>query len=257
MADEARSHAGPLRPSRVRGLLGRRAALEHRALPAERHGLGLHLRLTPLQFILGPIGGPVLATAVLAAGGYAWAFGINAATFVGPILAMAYLYRRDLGRGVSREMQRASAAVRSGIGAYVRAQPWVVSALLAVISTSAILEVVRTTAPVLVAQRLGAPGTRPGLVIAAPSTDPAVGLLAYIPMRRWDISRQIPVIGLALQAARLIPVSIPTTLPLAAAGVAAIGCGFSLGFPIVAGVLATAGPRPMRRRRMSVPHVAP
>src|SRR5260370_40716550 len=44
MADEARSHAGPLRPSRVRGLLGRRAALEHRDVAAERRGLGLHLR---------------------------------------------------------------------------------------------------------------------------------------------------------------------------------------------------------------------
>ncbi|HEX9494870.1 MAG TPA: MFS transporter [Candidatus Limnocylindria bacterium] len=212
--------------------------------------------LNTLQFILGQIGGPVLATAILASGGYAWAFGINAATFVGPILAMAYLYRRDLGRGVSREMQRASAAVRSGIGAYVRAQPWVVSALLAVISTSAILEVVRTTAPVLVAQRLGAPSTEAGLVIAAQSTGSALGLLAYIPMRRWDISRQIPVIGLALQAAGLIAVSIATTLPIAAAGVAAIGCGFSLCFPIVTGVLQTEVPDAMRGRLMSFHQMA-
>src|SRR5258708_2372469 len=200
--------------------------------------------------------GAVLVSAIVASGCYAWAFGINAATFVGPILAMAYLYRRDLGRGVSREMQRASAAVRSGIGAYVRAQPWVVSALLAVISTSAILEVVRTTAPVLVAQRLGAPSTEAGLVIAAQSTGSALGLLASIPLPRWDISRPIPVIGLAPQAAGLIAVSIATTLPIAAAGVAAIGCGFWLCFPIVTGVLQTEVPDAMRGRLMSFHQMA-
>jgi MFS family permease len=226
-------------------------ALVPRAQLAEAVGLNT------LQFITGQIGGPILTTVVLATGGYAWAFGINAATFVGPILAMAYLYRRELGRGVSREATRAgAAAARLSLGAYVRAQPWVVSALVAVISTSAILEVVRTNAPVIVAQRLGLPSTETGLIIAAQSAGSALGLLAFIPLRRWDISRKFPAIGLVLQAAGLGITSAATSLPVAAIGVGAIGMGFSFCFPIVTGALQTEVPDGIRGRLMSIHQMA-
>jgi MFS family permease len=225
-------------------------ALVPRAQLAEAVGLNT------LQFIVGQIAGPLLATLVLTRGGYGWAFGINAATFVGPILAMAYLYRRGLGQRLSRDARRAAAAAGGGIGAYVRSQPWVVSALLAVISTSAILEVVRTTAPVLVAQRLGMPSTETGLIIAAQSVGSAIGLLVFIPLRRWDISRRVPAFGLLLQAAGLAAVSVATTLPAAAIGVAAIGTGFSLCFPIVTGALQTEVPDAIRGRLMSIHQMA-
>lgn len=225
-------------------------ALVPRALLAEAVGLNT------LQFIAGQIAGPVLTTLVLAGAGYTWAFGFNAATFSGPILAMGYLYRRDLGRGVALGAQRAGAAARLSLGAYVRAQPWVVSALLAVISTSAMLEVVRTTAPALVVQRLGLPSTDTGLVIAAQSTGSALGLLAYIPLRRWDISRTIPAIGLIVQGAGLALTSVATTLPLAALGVGAIGLGFSFCFPIVTGALQTEVPDAIRGRLMSIHQMA-
>ena len=226
-------------------------ALVPRAQLAEAVGLNT------LQFITGQIGGPILTTIVLATGGYAWAFAINAATFVGPILAMVYLYHRALGRGVSREAARAGTAItRLGLAAYVRTQPWVVSALLAVISTSAMLEIVRTTAPVLVAQRLGLPSTDTGLVIAAQSTGSALGLIAFIPLRRWDISRKMPAIGLLVQGAGLAITSIATTVPVAVAGVAAIGLGFSFCFPIVTGALQTEVPDAIRGRLMSVHQMA-
>jgi MFS family permease len=225
-------------------------------LPAlvPRSQLAEAVGLNTLQFITGQIGGPILATFVLVTGGYAWAFGINAATFLGPILAMAYLYRRRLGAGVSRDARGAAAA--GAVGAYVRSEPWVVSALLAVISTSAILEVIRTTAPVLVAQRIGAPSTDTGLIVAAQSVGSALGLLVFIPLRRWDISRRIPVLGLLLQATGLAAVSVATTWPAAAIGVAAIGMGFSLCFPIVTGVLQTEVPDAIRGRLMSVHQMA-
>jgi MFS family permease len=226
-------------------------ALVPRAQLAEAVGLNT------LQFIGGQIAGPVLTTLVLASAGYVWAFGLNAATFIGPILSMAYLYRRQLGRGVAREAARAgAAAARLSVGAYVRAQPWVVSALLAVISTSAMLEIVRTTAPVLVAQRLGLPSTDTGLVIAAQSTGSALGLLAFIPLRRWDISRTLPFVGLAVQGTGLAITSVATTLPVAAVGVGAIGLGFSLCFPIVTGALQTEVPDAIRGRLMSFHQMA-
>lgn len=222
-----------------------------------REQLAEAVGLNTLQFILGQIGGPLITTVVLATGGFAWAFGINAATFVGPVLAMAYLYRRGLGRGLALDAVRGGAdAARESIGSYVRAHPWVVSALLAVISTSAIVEMIRTIAPVLVAQRLGAPSTETGLIIAAQSVGSAFGLLAFIPLRRWDISRRLPVLGLALEAAGLAAVSVATSLPAAAIAVAAIGMGFSFCFPIVTGVLQTEVPDAMRGRLMSIHQMA-
>ena len=224
-------------------------ALVPRAQLAEAVGLNT------LQFITGQIAGPILATFVLVTGGYAWAFGINAATFLGPVLAMAYLYRRGLGRGISREVRRAAAA-SGAVAGYVRSQPWIVSALIAVISTSAILEVIRTTAPVLVAQRIGAPSTDTGLIVASQSVGSALGLLVFIPLRRWDISRRIPALGLLLQAAGLAAVSVATTWLGAAIGVAAIGMGFSLCFPIVTGALQTEVPDALRGRLMSIHQMA-
>lgn len=225
-------------------------ALVPRALLAEAVGLNT------LQFIGGQIAGPVLTTVVLASAGYAWAFGINAATFLGPIAAMAYLYRSDLGAGVGRAAARAGAAARVSLVGFVRAQPWVVSALLAVISTSAMLEIVRTTAPALVVQRLGLPSTETGLVIAAQSTGSALGLLAFIPLRKWDISRTMPAIGLLVQGAGLAITSVATSLPAAVIGVGAIGLGFSFCFPIVTGALQTEVPDALRGRLMSIHQMA-
>lgn len=221
-----------------------------------REQLAEAVGLNTLQFIVGQIGGPLLTTVVLATGGFAWAFAINAATFAGPILAMLYLYRRGLARGALSGARRAGAAATVSLRTYVRSQPWIVSALLTVISTSAIVEVIRTTAPVLVAQRLGAPSTDTGLIVAAQSVGSAVGLLAFLPLRRWDISRQMPVLGLLLQAAGLGVASVATTLTVAAVGVAAIGMGFSLCFPIVTGVLQTEVPDTMRGRLMAIHQMA-
>src|SRR5207302_714834 len=120
----------------------------------------------------GQLVGPVIATVVLATGGYAWAFAINAATFLAPIAAMAFLYRRHLAGAVGGDA--ASAAQRhQSLTAYVRSQPWIAFILLAVVMTSAVTEVIRTTAPVLVTQRLGAPsrgaGPRPRPAHVLPS----------------------------------------------------------------------------------------
>lgn len=211
--------------------------------------------LNTLQFVGAQMVGPVLATIILTTSGYAWAFGINAATYLGPIVAMGYLARRGLaGRGGVAE--RAAARSATTIGAYIGTHRWIGSLLLGVISTSAILEVIRTTAPVLVTERLGAPSSVTGLIVAAQSVGSVAGLLAFVPLRRRNLSRSIAVTGLLLQAAGLAIVSAATAIPVAAAGVAAIGMGFSLCFPVVTGILQTEIPDAMRGRIMSIHQMA-
>ena len=211
--------------------------------------------LNTLQFVGAQLVGPVMATVILATSGYAWAFGINAATYLGPIAAMAYLARRGLaGRGGSAE--RAASRSATSVRAYIGTHRWIGSLLLGVISTSAILEVIRTTAPVLVTERLGAPSSVTGLIVAAQSAGSVAGLLAFVPLRRRNLSRSIAIIGLLLQAAGLAAVSVATAIPVAALGVAAIGMGFSLCFPVVTGILQAEIPDAMRGRIMSIHQMA-
>lgn len=211
--------------------------------------------LNTLQFVGAQLVGPVLATIILATSGYAWAFGINAATYLGPIVAMGYLARHGLaGRAGSAE--RAALRSAEGVRSYIGSHRWIGSLLLGVISTSAILEVIRTIAPVLVTERLGAPSSVTGLIVAAQSVGSICGLVAFVPLRRRDLSRSIAIIGLLLQAAGVLTVSLATAIPAAALGVAAIGMGFSLCFPVITGVLQTEIPDAMRGRIMSMHQMA-
>ena len=211
--------------------------------------------LNTLQFMTGQLVGPVLATLVLATGGYAWAFAINAATYLGPILAMVYLYRRGLGGSIETAAAR---LLRQGqsITAYVRSQPWVAFVLLAVVMTSAISEVVRTTAPVLVTERLGQPSSDAGLVIAAQGLGYVSGILVLTLLRRRDVARTVASFGLVLQACGLLVASAATAMAVAAVGLVAIGMGFALCLPVVTAALQSEVPDHIRGRLMSFHQIA-
>ena len=211
--------------------------------------------LNTLQFMTGQLVGPLLATLILATAGYPWAFAINAATFLAPILAMVYLYRR----GLAGSIERATGTVlpgRQSITSYVRSQPWIAFVLIAVVVTSGIAEVIRTTAPVLVTERLRAPSSDAGLIIAAQSFGYVAGILAFTALRRRDLARPIASFGLVLQGLGLLIASAATEMPVAAVGVAAIGTGFALCLPVVTAVLQSEAPEHMRGRLMSFHQIA-
>ena len=210
--------------------------------------------LNTLQFITGQLVGPVSATIILATAGPAWAFAINGLSYVAPILAMVYLTRLGVGRGSA--MTRRGRAPGGGITGYIREQHWVVFALVVVTCTSAIFEVIRTTAPVLVSTRLGLPTNTAGLIVAAQSSGSAIALLAFVPLQRLHLTRPLSSIGLILQAAGLVGLSLATSLPAAVAAAIPIGIGFSFCFPVVTGALQGEVPDAMRGRLMSLHQMA-
>lgn len=227
-------------------------------LPAlvAREELTQAVGLNTLQFMTGQLVGPVLATLVLTTGGYAWAFAINAATFLAPIAAMAYLYRRRLAGSFEYAERAGSLRVRQGSTSYVRSQPWVFFVLIAIVMTSAVTEVIRTTAPVLVTERLGAPSSEAGLIIAAQSVGYVSGILTLTMLRRRDLARTIASFGLVLQACGLLIASVAMAMPIAAVGVAAIGMGFALCLPVVTAALQSEVPDHIRGRLMSFHQIA-
>ena len=215
--------------------------------------------LNTLQFISGQLIGPVAATLILATLGPAWAFAINGATFLAPITSMAYLARRRLGGGAHAALRRAAAAgaaAGGGVVQYIREQPWVAFALLAIVCTSAVFEIIRTTAPVLVFERLGEPTNMAGIVVAAQSVGSAIGILAFVPLRRRGLSRPLASAGVVMQAAGLIGLSLATSLPAALAAAVPLGMGFSFCFPVITGALQGEVPDGMRGRLMSLHQMA-
>ncbi len=225
-------------------------AVVPRAVLAEAVGLNT------LQFMLAQLIGPLLATVLLGTAGYGLAFSINAATFLGPILSMVYMYSRGLGGHAARPPRTAASAPPMGLTAYVRSQPWIVSVLVGVVATAAVVEVIRTTAPVLVSTRLGLPSSDAGLIVAASSVGMMVGILASVPLGRRGFARTMAPVGLVFQLVGLFLVSTATQMAVAAPAVALIGCGFSFCFPVLTSTLQTEVPDTMRGRLMSIHQMA-
>lgn len=208
--------------------------------------------LNTLQFILGQIGGPVVAAIVLATAGAGWAFTINALTFLGPILSMLYLQRRGLGAQAPAALDRdGNATPAIGAGSFVRHQPWVLALLAGIVSVSAPLEIIRTLSPAIAVEGLGEPESAAGLIVAAQSAGSALALVAFVPLRRRGWSRRMAALGLLLQAGGLLGTALAPNLAIALLLVGLIGFGFSLCFPVLTGTLQMEVPDGLRGRIMA------
>jgi MFS family permease len=194
--------------------------------------------LNSLQFILGQIIGPTIAALVMATAGAGPAFAINAATYIGPIASMVYLQRRGLGGRKAAEMVGAVArSTAVSAVAYVREQRWVLALLIGVVSCSAPLEVIRTLAPAFVVEQLGESESAAGFIVTAQSVGSALALLIFVPLRRRGLSHQMAAAGLLVQAIGVIFTTVAHNMVAASFGVALVGFGFSLCFPILTGTL--------------------
>jgi MFS family permease len=209
--------------------------------------------LNSLQFILGQIVGPLIAAAVMATGGAAWAFTINALTFLGPIVSMIYLQQRGLGEREAGSRRDAAGQPAAAIRVldYLRAEPWVIALLAGIVATSAPLEFIRTLSPAIVVEGLGQPDSAAGLIVAAQSVGSALALVIFVPLRRRGWSRRMAAAGLGLQALGLVGTWLAPVLPIALLAVAFVGFGFSLCFPVLTGALQLELPDAVRGRIMA------
>lgn len=220
----------------------------------EREQLTEAVGLNTLQFQIAQLGGPVLATVLLTTSGYAWAFAINAVSFVAPVLAMVYLYARGIGGPGSRAARKARAD-GSGIVDYVRGQQWVAWVMVGVISTSAVAEMIRTLSPVIVTH-LGAPSSDTGLFVAAQSVGMVLGIFTSVPLTRRGLARTLAPIGLVFQAVGLSVVATAPSMLVALIGGGLVGGGFSWCFPVLTGVLQTEVPDAVRGRLLALHQMA-
>ena len=212
--------------------------------------------LNSLQFIAGQIVGPTLAAIVMATSGAGLAFTINTLTYVAPILAMLYLVRRGLGGQPPAKQRAAGSAAGVSARAFMRDHVWVGALLVGVVASAAPMEIQRTLAPGLVVEVLGEPEATAGYMVAAQSAGSAIALLLFMAIRRRGWSRGAALAGYGFQAAGIAVVALAPTLLAAGLGMALIGFGFSLCFPVLTATLQEETPDLLRGRVMAFHQMA-
>jgi MFS family permease len=234
-------------------LLGTAAAVSKPALSAllpdlvPRAAVARATALNVTQFQFGQIVGPGLASLILILGSPTWAFGINAATFLGPIVAMQLIRPRADAAGQARG-KAGRGSVVEGLG-FIRRSAAMPAILLAVVLSNGAVEALRTLAPTL-ADDLDRPESA-GVLIMGYSVGAMLGLVSYGWIERVLPRRWMLVTAFALQALGVACVALAPNLPLTVLAAAPIGIGFSLSTPLLSASLQTLAPDEFRSRVMS------
>jgi MFS family permease len=214
--------------------------------------------LGSLGFMSGQIVGPLLAAGAMAVSGPGLAFGLNAVTYVAPVVAMIIIGRMGL---TGRE-----AAVASGVATgtrtlesaatFVRRHVWPAGLLAGIVVTSAAMEIQRTVGPGLASERLGVDASNAALLLVPQSIGSAISFLLFVPIRRSGRSREASLVGLGLQGVGVLVVAGAPSMAVAGGGFFLIGLGFAMCFPVLTAALQEATPDEMRGRMMAYHQLA-
>lgn len=197
------------------------------------------------QFQFGQIVGPALASLILIVGSPTWAFGINAATFVAPIVVMRLIRPRE---DATRRRKPGGSSVLEGVR-FIRKSTVMPAILLAVVLSNGAVEALRTLAPTL-ADQLRSPELA-GIVIMGYSVGAMLGLVSYSWIENHVPRRWMLVIAFMLQALGVTCLALAPNLPLTVLATAPIGIGFSLSTPLLSAALQNSSPDEYRSRVMS------
>jgi MFS family permease len=208
------------------------------------------MSLGAAQFNLGRVIGPALAGLVIAAGGLAWAFGLNTLSFGAVLVALALIR-------LPPPAQRAPGRVRvlrtiaQGVVA-VRRDPGIRTALLLLLATTFLVSPFIGLVPAVAIKVFdrGATGTSAlvtaqgvGAVCSALAAGPLAGLLG----RRRLLVAALLLVGPAAVAYGLAPV-----FPLAVAGIALLGFVYLAVLSGTSTVCQVRAPRELRARMASM-----
>jgi MFS family permease len=235
-------------------LLGTAAAMAKPAMTAllpalvPRAAVARATAVNVTQFQFGQIAGPALASLILIVGSPTWAFGINAATFLGPIVAMQLIRPREEGAG-ARGKKVGGSSVVEGLR-FIRRSAAMPAILLAVVLGNGAVEALRTLAPTI-ADDLQGPEAA-GIVIMGYSLGALLGLVFFGRIEDALPRRWLLVIAFGLQALGVACVALAPTLPLTVVAAAPIGIGFSIIIPMLSAALQNLSPDDFRSRVMSV-----
>jgi MFS family permease len=217
-------------------------------VPRDRLAEATSLNL--LQFTGGQLGGSVLAAVIVATAGPAWAFLINAFTFLGPALAVSLIRNVPPPDPQARRVS-GLASIRAGV-AYVRGSRVLVGALLGVAATSALAETLRTLSPVLATAAFGQPESAAGFIVASWGAGSAVAIVATGFLARRIPEWRLAAIGAAIHGGAAVALALAPSFTLGLAAAFGLGIGYSLTFTVLTARLQDESEDGYRGRVMSL-----
>nr|WP_297429582.1 MFS transporter [uncultured Actinotalea sp.] len=209
--------------------------------------------LNVLQFQFGQVAGPGLASVLLLVGTPALAFTLNAVSFLGPVLSMAFLRGPAGERGGREGTPRAAGpgrgSARDGLRA-ILASPVMPAMVVTVVLTNGAVEALRTLAPTIAAGR-GVPEAA-GVIIMGYSVGSLAGLVAFGAVERRVPARWMLPTAFSLQLVGLVAAAGAPSLAVTVVAAVPIGLGFALSTPVLSAGLQMLAPENHRSRVMAV-----
>lgn len=214
-----------------------------------REAIARATALNVMQFQFGQIVGPGLASVILLTAEPAWGFGINAVSFLAPVVAMPLLHLGVAGAARQRPAGRPRGATAEGVR-FIRSSAAMPAILVTVVLSNGAVEALRTLAPTL-ADDFGRPAAA-GVIIMGYSVGALLGLLSFPRLEPHLPRRRMLPTAFVMQASGVACVALAPNLPLTVVAAAPIGIGFSLSTPLLSAALQELAPDAFRSRVMSV-----
>lgn len=223
----------------------------------EKPDLDRAITLNSMTFNIARGVGPVLAGAVVAAFGAAWAFGINVVTFVPLLLVLAFFSPRgtvvpepDSDRSAEAGGESVTDALR-----WIRSRPTVIALLVGTLGVGWTSDPFSTLMPA-VSDGFGYGETVVGLLVGAFGLGAAVTAPATDRIRSRLGRGAVAGTGLAVSSFGLVVIAVAPIVHVALLGAAVAGSGFLLGVTSTNSELQRGIPEELRGRVMAIWSVA-
>jgi MFS family permease len=208
------------------------------------------MSLGAAQFNLGRVVGPALAGLVIAAGGLAWAFGLNTVSFGAVLVALALIR-------LPPPAQRASGRVRvlrtvaQGLVA-ARRDPGIRTALLLLLATTFLVSPFIGLVPAVAIKVFDQGATGTSALVTAQGVGAVCSALAAGPLAGMLGRRRLLVTALLLVGPAAVAYGLAPAFPLAVAGIAVLGFVYLAVLSGTSTVCQVRAPRELRARMASL-----
>jgi MFS family permease len=208
------------------------------------------MSLGAAQYNLGRVVGPALAGLVIAAGGLAWAFGLNVLSFGAVLVALALIRIPPLARH-DGERPRVLRTIADGV-ATARRDPGIRTALLLLLATTFLVSPFIGLVPAVAIKVFGRGAAGTSALVTAQGIGAVCSALAASPLGGLLGRRRLLVAALLLVGPAAVLYGLAPTFPLAVAAIAVLGFVYLAVLSGTSTVCQLRAPRELRARIASL-----
>jgi MFS family permease len=208
------------------------------------------MSLGAAQFNLGRVVGPALAGLVIAAGGLAWAFGLNTVSFAAVLVALALVRIPPLPPRAPGRV-RVLRTIAQGVVA-ARRDPGIRTALLLLLATTFLVSPFIGLVPAVAIKVFGRGATGTSALVTAQGVGAVCSALAAGPLAGMLGRRRLLVAALLLVGPAAVAYGLAPSFPLAVAGIALLGFVYLAVLSGTSTVCQLRAPRELRARMASL-----